>query len=160
MAFWALFGVSLIPWPSELSFFGLFSALGRSALVLFGGFFATVASYRKPQNPFPLSDKDGLDVLMGKSIQVSEDSGQLHANNNVSMVSYKGEYVLAYRKSDVHFPSAQTRLIVVVSKDLIHWEQVYESHTGNDMREMLLFEMGGKLFMYYFTLIPEGCIFK
>lgn len=160
MAFWALFGVSLIPWPSELSFFGLFSALGRSALVLFGGFFATVASYRKPQNPFPLCDKDGLDVLMGKSIQVSEDSGELHANNNVSMVSYKGEYVLAYRKSDVHFPSAQTRLIVVVSKDLIHWEQVYESHTGNDMREMLLFEMGGKLFMYYFTLIPEGCIFK
>jgi len=158
LCFWTLFGVALVPW--DLHFYGLLQAFGRAALVLFGGFFAIVASYKKRPSPFPNCSKHGLDVLMGKSIQVSEDSGHLHANNNVSMVSFKGEYVLAYRKSDVHFPSAQTKLLVVTSKDLVHWEQTYEHHTGNDLREMLLFIMGGKLFMYFFSLVPEGKIFK
>jgi len=158
MAFWALFGLALFPW--EFRFYGLLRGFGRSFLVLLGGFFATVASYKKLPSPFPTCTQAGLDVLMGKSIQVSQESGDLHANNNVSMVSFKGEYVLAYRKSDVHFPSARTQLIIVTSKDLVHWEQTYEYHTGNDLREMLLFEMGGKLFLYFFSLVPDGKIFK
>jgi len=158
ICFWAIFGLVLVPW--ELGFYGVLRGLGRSFLVLLGGFCATVASYKKRPSPFPSCAKDGLDVLMGKSIQVSEETGHLHANNNVSMVSFKGEYVLAYRKSDIHFPSAQTRMLVVTSKDLVHWEQTFEYHTGNDLREMLLFQIGGKLFLYFFSLVPEGQIFK
>jgi hypothetical protein len=158
LCFWALFGMVLMPW--ELRFNAILRAFGRSLLVLLGGFFATVASYKKSPSPFPNCTKLGLDVLMGKSMQVSKEMGDLHANNNVSMVKFKGEYVLAYRKSDVHFPSARTKLIIVTSKDLVHWEQTKEHQTGDDLREMLLFEMGGKLFMYFFSLVPEGKVFK
>jgi hypothetical protein len=157
-AFWALFGLALL--PLELGFYGVLRGLGRSFLVLLGGFFATVASYKKRPSPFPSCTKLGLDVLMGKSVQVSEETGNLHANNNVSMVSFKGEYVLAYRKSDVHFPSAHTRMLVTTSKDLVQWEQTFEHATGNDLREMLLFQMGDKLFLYFFSLLPEGTVFK
>lgn len=158
MCFWSLFGLALFPW--EFGFFATLRGFGRSFLVLLAGFFATVASYKKKPCPFPDSSKAGLDVLMGRSVQVSEETGHLHANNNVTLVSFKGEYVLAYRKSDIHFPSAQTRLIVVTSKDLVHWEQTFEYHTGNDLREMLLFQIGGKLFLYFFSLLPEGKVFK
>jgi hypothetical protein len=157
-SFWTLFFVVLIPY--ELSTWGLVKACARSFVVLLAGFFATVASYRQKPCPFPRSAKDSLDVMMGRSIQVSEDDAFLHANNNVTMVCFKGEYVLAYRKSDVHFPSAMTRLIVVTSKDLVHWKKTYEYKTGNDLREMLLFQMHGKLFLYFFSLVPEGKIFK
>mmetsp|Transcript_73895 Transcript_73895/g.136376 ORF Transcript_73895/g.136376 Transcript_73895/m.136376 type:complete len:362 (-) Transcript_73895:22-1107(-) len=76
------------------------------------------------------------------------------------MTTFNGEYVLAYRKSDVHFPSAKTRLIVVTSSDLTNWEETWVHETGNDLREMLLFQIGEQLFLYFFTLIPNGKIFK
>jgi hypothetical protein len=157
-SFWVLFGSVALPW--ELGIYAVLRGLGRGLLVILAGFFATVASYKQKPCPFPRCSKDTLDVFMGKTIQVSEENEHLHANNNVSMVCFKGEYVLAYRKSDVHFPSAQTRLLIVTSKDLVKWEQTYEYHTGNDLREMLLFEMNGRLFMYFFSLVPDGKIFK
>jgi len=78
----------------------------------------------------------------------------------VSMVCYKGTYVLAYRKSDVHFPSGATIMKVVTSDNLETWEERYSYATGRDLREMLLFEVGGKLFLYFFSLMAEGKCFK
>merc|ERR1711957_945407 len=47
--FFGLLFVALIPW--DIGFFGMLQSFGRAALVLFGGFFAIVASYTKRPCP-------------------------------------------------------------------------------------------------------------
>lgn len=150
-AFWCLIG-SLLFYGQPLIAF----------IAFLGGFFALVASYRKPLSPF-VECHTGLDVLLGRSHIVSRPEPEhLESNNNVSICIYKGMYVITYRKSDIHFPSGQSRLIVetCTGEDLTEWEETWNYHTGNDLREMFLFEMNGMLHLYFFTLIPRNRIFK
>lgn len=158
-AFCTVFVVVASPW--ELTLSGLLRAQLRGLMVLVSTFCATVASYERGASPFPQCSKAGLDVLMGRTVKISTEVADLHANNNVTIALFKGQYVAAYRRSDVHFPSEHTRLIVTTScKDLSTWEQTWEYRTGNDLREMLLFEMNSQLLLYFFSLVPEGKIFK
>jgi len=145
ICFWGLFASVLLLWP-----FG-------AVLVFFAGAFAVAASYKAPARAsgIPLATT-GPDVLLGKTIQASTEVPGLHANNNVSITTYKDQYVLAYRQSDHHFPSAKTRLILVSSTDLKTWTEEWTYATGSDLREMLLFELQGRLNLYFFSLVPKG----
>eukprot|EP00933_Yihiella_yeosuensis_P030437 TRINITY_DN24081_c0_g1_i1.p1 TRINITY_DN24081_c0_g1~~TRINITY_DN24081_c0_g1_i1.p1 ORF type:complete len:491 (+),score=82.84 TRINITY_DN24081_c0_g1_i1:58-1530(+) len=129
-------------------------------VIVIAGFFAIAASWKQPANPFHPCSTD-LDVMLGRTVRVSTlEPEHLHANNNVSLCIFGDKYVLSYRKSDIHFPSGASHLIVAVSTDMIHWEETWDYHTGNDLREMLLFEFGGKLYQYFFSLVPVKRMFK
>eukprot|EP00929_Paragymnodinium_shiwhaense_P075723 TRINITY_DN38753_c0_g1_i1.p1 TRINITY_DN38753_c0_g1~~TRINITY_DN38753_c0_g1_i1.p1 ORF type:complete len:534 (+),score=80.92 TRINITY_DN38753_c0_g1_i1:163-1602(+) len=148
--FWALFAICFffVSWTSAL-------------VCVVAGILATLASYKKPARPagIPLAPQS-LDVLLGRPIQVSRDVPSLHSNNNVSVTTFKGAYVLAYRQSDVHFPSGKTQVVVAHSKDLCSWSVEWTYANGCDLREVLLFEMAGKLMLYFFSLKPANSQFK
>jgi len=130
-------------------------------LVILGAFLAIVSTYGRQEPPFTRCTELSLDVLLGKSTRVSTlEPTDLHSNNNVSICTFRGKYVLAYRKSDTHFPSGASRIIVATSEDLVSWTETWQYHTGNDLRETLLFEMNGVLFLYFFSLVPSNKKFK
>lgn len=146
VCYWILFGFALI-------FFGWRVSL----LVIISGAFAIGASYKRPAPPSCVPDASiNLDVLMGRSTVVSAEDPELHANNNVTITAFGGYYVVAYRQSDVHFPSSKTRLVVASSPDLRNWTRRWLHSNGTDLREMLFFEMNEQLILYYFSLVPRG----
>lgn len=63
-------------------------------------------------------------------------------------------------KQDVHFPSAKTRIVVAQSDDLCSWDIKWTYGNGCDLREVLLFEVGALLFLYFFSLVPAHGQFK
>eukprot|EP00405_Crypthecodinium_cohnii_P037482 CAMPEP_0206535190 /NCGR_PEP_ID=MMETSP0325_2-20121206/5986_1 /ASSEMBLY_ACC=CAM_ASM_000347 /TAXON_ID=2866 /ORGANISM="Crypthecodinium cohnii, Strain Seligo" /LENGTH=483 /DNA_ID=CAMNT_0054032123 /DNA_START=1 /DNA_END=1449 /DNA_ORIENTATION=+ len=172
-------GSSLLPWLHWLGMqiysrslyrevFWIFWAL----LLIFGswtsvllwplaGLVATLASYKKPPRPdgIPLA-KMNIDVLLGRPMQASKDVPGLHSNNNVTITRLGDKYILAYRQSDVHFPSGKTQIVVAHSKDLVDWSVEWTYANGCDLREVLLFEIGGKLMLYFFSLKPAHGQFK
>lgn len=149
-AFWGVVGLC-----------ALFSGLLSSLIVLLGGVLATLASYRRPPRPagIPLAPVN-LDVLLGRPNQLSAEVPGLHSNNNVTIAHFRGKYVAAYRQSDVHFPSGKTQLVVAHSTDLSSWSVEWIFKNGCDLREMLLFELGGNLMLYFFSLKPAHGQFK
>eukprot|EP00413_Alexandrium_margalefii_P036685 CAMPEP_0204600930 /NCGR_PEP_ID=MMETSP0661-20131031/55721_1 /ASSEMBLY_ACC=CAM_ASM_000606 /TAXON_ID=109239 /ORGANISM="Alexandrium margalefi, Strain AMGDE01CS-322" /LENGTH=485 /DNA_ID=CAMNT_0051611765 /DNA_START=47 /DNA_END=1501 /DNA_ORIENTATION=+ len=149
-AYWALFFLCLF-------FVGWLTTL----VMLVAGLLATLASYRRPPRPpgIPLAPPS-LDVLLGRPTQVSEDVPGLHSNNNVTIARFRDRYVLAYRQSDVHFPSGKTRIVVAHSTDLVSWKTEWTYANGCDLREVLLFEMGSRLLLYFFSLKPAHGQFK
>jgi len=98
--------------------------------------------------------------LLGRPIQASKDVPGLHSNNNVTITSFGDRYIVAYRQSDVHFPSGKTQIVVAHSKDLNSWHIDWIYSNGCDLRETLLFEMGGTLMLYFFSLKPAHGQFK
>lgn len=60
----------------------------------------------------------------------------------------------------MHFPSGKTRIIVALSEDLFSWNIEWKYSNGCDLREVLLFEMCGRLMLYFFSLKPEHGQFK
>lgn len=130
-------------------------------LVLLGALFALVASFRYRKCRLPRY-QGSLDVLLGRTYRASTLTPGMVANNNVSICSFKGSYVLAYRKSVCHFASPLARILVATSQgDLEQWTQVWDHHTGeDDLREVLLFEFKGTLFLYFACLAPFKRGFK
>jgi len=149
ICYWVLFAFGL-----------LFGSWTTVTLVLLCSFFAVWASYRCSPRPegIPLAPP-GLDVLLGRTVDVSRHAEGQHANNNVSLCTFKDRYIVAYRNSDTHWPSGKTKLIVVSSKDMYTWKEEWTYSNGCDLREMLLFELGGQLMLYYFSLKPAGNAF-
>jgi len=149
ICFWSLVGIAALSYSWSVPL-----------LIILAGFLAVWASYKCSPHPqgIPLAPPD-IDVLLGRSIKVSEDAAGLHANNNVSITVFKGQYILAYRKSDTHWPSGKTQLIVASSSDLQCWKKEWTYANGCDLREMLLFQMKGRLMLYYFSLKPANNIF-
>jgi len=126
-----------------------------TGLVILGALFALLASYRRGKSALPRY-QGSLDVLLGRSYRASTLTPALQANNNVTLCRYREKYVIAYRKADSHFASPLARILVATSDgDLEDWTEVWEHHTGeDDLRETLLFEFRGKLFLYFACLEP------
>lgn len=129
--------------------------------LLSGGLLATLASYKKKSRPagIPLAPM-GLDVLLGRPMQASKDVPGLQSNNNVTIRRFGEKYVIAYRQSDVHFASSKTQIVVAHSDDLVTWSVQWTYANGCDLREVLLFEIGSKLMLYFFSLRPDKGLFK
>jgi len=123
--------------------------------LLAGGALRVLSSFHRRPRPqgIPLA-RANLDVLLGRPSKVSEDVPGLHCNNNVTIACLRGTYILAYRQSDIHFSSARTRILVAHSKDLVTWEIRWQYANGCDLREVLLFQMHDRLFLYFFSLEP------
>jgi hypothetical protein len=147
-------------WGIIIMFF-LFGWWSSIMVSLVMGSIAFLASFKRRGRPdgIPLAPK-GIDVLLGRPLQASKEVPGLHSNNNVTITTFRDTYVLAYRQSDVHFPSGATRLVVAHSKDLNDWSIEWTYANGCDLREMLLFEVKGKLMLYFFSLKPEHGQFK
>lgn len=126
-------------------------------LVLLGAAYARLSSYGRP--PMPLTRYQGsLDVLLGRHYRASTMCKSLPANNNVSIVAFQNRFVIAYRKADHHFASPLARMIVATAslEELETWEEAWSYTTGeDDLREMLLFEFQGRLFLYFACLAPN-----
>jgi hypothetical protein len=138
-----------------------FSIYSAPLLVILAGLFTTMASYHRTGRPegIPLAEK-GLDVFLGRSIQASSDNPDLHANNNVSITSLNGKYIIAYRQSEYHVPSGKSQIVVASSVNLHDWNVEWTYSNGSDLRETLLFVMDDKLILYFFSLVPMHNTFK
>lgn len=128
-----------------------------AALVLLGALFTLLASYSRKPGRLP-SYRGKLDVFFGRSYHVSIVSKKLPANNNVTIAAYKGKLIVAYRNAETHFASPSAALVVAEAsgENLEDWTEVWRYQTGNDdLREMLMFEMSGRLFCYFACLAPN-----
>lgn len=148
--YWAMVGISVV-----LCFWGVLFGL------FCGGLLALLASYKKPTRPdgIPLAPME-FDVMLGRPVKVSTDVEGLVSNNNVTITRFQNSYIVAYRQSDVHFPSGKTRLVVARSSDAVSWDVKWTYANGCDLREMLLFELNGVLMLYFFSLVPAHGAFK
>jgi len=128
-----------------------------AALVLAGAVFALLASFGKRQGPLPRY-VGGLDVLLGRSYRASTRTPDMVSNNNVSIAAFGEQLVIAYRKADTHFASPLARLCVATARpdNLEQWEVTWEYATGeDDLREVLLFELCGKMILFFARLAPN-----
>jgi len=138
----------------------LFYSVLAALLALLATLFGWLASMQKqPDQRRPYSGP--LDVLLGRSYRASTLTPEMCANNNVSIATFGDEYVVAYRKAETHFASPSARIIVATSKNLEDWTEVWTYTTGlDDLREVLLWEFKGKLFLYFCKLEPNKRGFK
>eukprot|EP00445_Apocalathium_hangoei_P067861 CAMPEP_0204142280 /NCGR_PEP_ID=MMETSP0361-20130328/19904_1 /ASSEMBLY_ACC=CAM_ASM_000343 /TAXON_ID=268821 /ORGANISM="Scrippsiella Hangoei, Strain SHTV-5" /LENGTH=420 /DNA_ID=CAMNT_0051096101 /DNA_START=131 /DNA_END=1391 /DNA_ORIENTATION=+ len=134
-----------------------FVSAGAAIAVLIGALFSVLATCGI--GPFSLPRYCGpLDVFLGRSYRASTLTPDQTANNNVSLTSFGDKLVIAYRKADSHFASQNAKCVVATgsAEDLETWNIIWEHSTGeDDLREMLLFELSGKLFLYYARLEPN-----
>ena len=72
------------------------------------------------------------------------------SNNNVAIEFYSHRLFVAFRNSDSHFASEQTRVYIVSTEDGKNWDVELELGANKDIREPLLAVMNGKLHFYYF----------
>lgn len=162
--------LSMLSWPAELLLHsnyvfcfwvcaaaaGLLTSPLAAGFVVMGAVFALLASYGKRASPLRRY-KGSLDVLLGRSYRASTLTHKMPANNNVSIAAFGDKLVIAYRKADSHFASPLARLTVAtaVPQDLEDWTITWEHCTGeDDLREMLLFELNGKMFLFFARLEP------
>lgn len=81
----------------------------------------------------------------------SETKPVLASNNNVDLVHHGGRLFMAWRTSETHFASANTRTHVVSSDDLgATWRHETSFFQGADQREPLLLSMKGRLWLLWF----------
>jgi len=143
-------------WCIVLLTFFLVSPLAAFA-VLLGALYVLLASWG--QGPCTLPRFKGkFDVLLGQLHRASTLTPDMIANNNVTIHAFGPKLVIAYRKAPSHFASPLARVIVATAspQDLDAWTVIWEHHTGkDDLRETILFELQGKLFLYYVKLAPE-----
>mmetsp|Transcript_86302 Transcript_86302/g.241360 ORF Transcript_86302/g.241360 Transcript_86302/m.241360 type:complete len:444 (+) Transcript_86302:98-1429(+) len=116
--------------------------------------FGWVASMKRGPGSL-LRYKGSLDVLLGRSHRASTLTPEMPANNNVSIAAFGNELVVAYRKAETHFASPSARIIVSISRNFEDWNTVWTYSTGmDDLREVLLWEFRGELFLYFASLAP------
>lgn len=127
-------------------------------LVFLGGFFAWLASFRRRPNDFP-HYKGGLDVMLGSAYRASSITSDLRTNNSVSIASFGEKIVVAYRKASTHFHSRGDKVIVAFAfqREIQHFYEVWEYSNGADknLREVQLFQIEDKLFLYFACLAPS-----
>jgi len=125
-------------------------------LVISGSVFARLASYGRSPSQLPRYVGE-VDVTLGRTYRASTLTSEMPSNNNVTIASFKDKLVIAYRKADSHFASPLARLNVATAspQNLENWEVTWEHHTGeDDLREMILFEFQGKMFLFFARLEP------
>mmetsp|Transcript_50025 Transcript_50025/g.140244 ORF Transcript_50025/g.140244 Transcript_50025/m.140244 type:complete len:489 (+) Transcript_50025:114-1580(+) len=123
------------------------------AVFLYTSLIYTLWTFAPPEEAHHVACPSRLNVLLGRSWRVSQLDTKLCSNNNVSITYFKGEYFAAYRNADWHWPSKHAALLVAKA---LHpagpWKTVWQHKTGEDLREMLLFEVNETLFLYYCSI--------
>lgn len=127
-------------------------------LVLLGGLFAWLASLRRRPCDLP-QYKGGVDVMLGSAYRASSRTSDMRTNNSVSIASFGEKLVVAYRKAHTHFHSHEDKVIVTFAfqREIQHFYEVWEYSIGAEkhLREVQLFQMGEKLFLYFACLAPS-----
>ncbi|CAK0898508.1 unnamed protein product [Prorocentrum cordatum] len=122
-------------------------------LLLYATIIYTIWTFAAPDGSHHADSSSRLNVLLGRSWRVSQPDSTLRSNNNVSITVFKGKYFAAYRNADWHWPSKHASLLVATaSHPAGPWKLVWKHKTGEDLREMLLFELHGTLFLYYCSI--------
>jgi len=123
------------------------------AVLLYAGIIYTIWTFASLEDSQHASSPPRLNVLLGRSWRVSQPDQRLCSNNNVSITCFKGEYFAAYRNADWHWPSKHASMLVAkATHPAGPWKVVWKHKTGEDLREMLLFELDGTLFLYYCSI--------
>lgn len=124
--------------------------------VLATHFIYTIWSFQLPAScPHDMASTS-LDVLIGRSWKVSEQDPVLHSNNNISITLFNGRYLAAFRNASRHWPSADASLVVASADHPAGpWTVEWQYKTGEDLREMLLFELKGTLFLFYCSISSQ-----
>jgi len=83
------------------------------------------------------------------------------ANNNLSIFLFEDRLFLAWRTAPSHFASAETRMHVISSPDLGQtWDYETTFHAGTDLREPLLYEAQGILYLTFFEAGTDPLAFE
>jgi len=149
----------LVFWAVVLTPF-LLGNWSTTGWILVASLFLWVSTFKVGPGHLP-HYKGPLDVLLGRYTRASTVTPPLDANNNVTIATFGGELVLAYRKAECHFASPLAKILVTKASpsNLDDWSEVWAHSTGtDDLRETLLFEFRGKLFLYFAVLAPEGFV--
>jgi len=134
---------------------GLWYGPAAVVISLFMVFVAWISSMPRKEGTLPRY-KGRLDILLGRSFRASKSSPKFFANNNVSLVSFEKKMVIAYRSAETHFASPSALITVTTSTNLEDWCDVWHYSTGkDDLREVLLWEFKGRLFLYFCRLAPD-----
>ena len=70
------------------------------------------------------------------------------------IASFKGNYYLGFMVGVKHMVDAENKGMVLKSGDGINWVPSCVFHCGKDTREPKFMEMDGRLFAYFFTIVP------
>eukprot|EP00746_Dinoflagellata_sp_MGD_P151016 gnl/MRDRNA2_/MRDRNA2_82733_c0_seq1.p1 gnl/MRDRNA2_/MRDRNA2_82733_c0~~gnl/MRDRNA2_/MRDRNA2_82733_c0_seq1.p1 ORF type:complete len:446 (-),score=59.28 gnl/MRDRNA2_/MRDRNA2_82733_c0_seq1:415-1752(-) len=126
-----------------------------AAIALLAALLAWAASMNR-RAPELARYKGKFDMLLGRTYRASKLTPGMPANNNVSVASFGNDIVIAYRTAETHFASPSAKITVATSRNLEDWQDIWEYSTGqDDLREVLLWEFKGKLFLYYCCLEPH-----
>mmetsp|Transcript_93867 Transcript_93867/g.265574 ORF Transcript_93867/g.265574 Transcript_93867/m.265574 type:complete len:444 (+) Transcript_93867:90-1421(+) len=144
LCFWLILAATASLYSVVTAFIAMIAAL-----------FAWIASMAKRPSHL-VRYKGSLDVLLGRAYRASTLTPSLPANNNVSIAAFGGDLVIAYRKAETHFASPSATIIVATSRNLEDWTTVWTYTTGSDdLREVLLWEFRGQLYLYFACLAPN-----
>jgi hypothetical protein len=114
-----------------------------------------VAAFPRKEGTLPRY-KGNLDVLLGRTFRASKLDAKFLANNNVSLAMVGKRMVIAYRSAETHFASSSAKITVATSSNLEDWDDVWHYTTGDDLREVFLWEFKGRLFLYFCSLAPDS----
>ncbi len=136
--------------------FGYRSA--RKVLLFFAAFFILSWLLLAPKQEDPHFDTAAAQgiayappVSLVPGPEIPPNLNLMSSNNVLDLTQYRGEYFLAFRTAPTHFASRQTRVIVLISKDLRQWEKETEFQMDHsDMRETRFLVFKDKLLLYFF----------
>lgn len=83
------------------------------------------------------------------------------ANNNLDATrTPNGEVFLAFRSAPHHFASSDTRIIVLRSRDELHWDLDATFHLGHDLREPRLLAVDEQVLLFVSRLGADALAFE
>lgn len=84
-----------------------------------------------------------------------------HANNNLDAArTADGEVFLAFRTAPHHFASPDTRIVVLRSRDELHWDLDATFYLGHDLREPRLLPIDHQLLLFVSRLGADALAFE
>jgi len=98
-------------------------------------------------------------IVPGPALPVGLELGA--SNNNLDAVRHDDGFVyLAFRTAPHHFANTDTRIVVVRSRDELHWELDHEFALGHDLREPRLLSHAGRLVLFVSKLGSDPLAFE
>jgi hypothetical protein len=85
-----------------------------------------------------------------KEINLPSDIKPQKSNNNIDITRYNGQYFLAFRTAPHHFPSSETKLVILSSTDQLHWKTEQIIHMQADLREPRFMVFQNTLWLFFF----------
>lgn len=102
----------------------------------------------------------GAPIAVAPSPGIASTVALGDSNNNLSARFFERRLFVAFRTASHHHPRADARVVVLSTGDLTTWRDEGAVATGNDLREPILVEHGGRLRLYFTEVEPARTNFR